>query len=94
MPIPAKGYYSNYDDIEIDISDLDTHEIEAVIHEARKRNLLPNNKDAIEEALSLLRRKDYHGVESVLTSLLPPERSIDEIKKEYEQWRSSRAARP
>lgn len=91
MPkISALGKYSSWDDIEIEVEDLDDTEVQAVIAEARSRGLLAADNEQIEDMLSMLRRRDLVGLESYLESMLPPRRSDVDVIQAYRRWKESR----
>ena len=88
MKIPAKGCYQRYDDIEIDGEELDTFQLEWIVETARKKKLIPEPRTQeiafIEEALSLLWRKDLIGLEKLITrQLLSETRTVEDIRDEY-----------
>ena len=86
--IRAKGWRREYEEIEIDLDELDDFQLEWIVNKAREKKLLPmprtQDQEFIEEALSLLWRKDLIGLEKLITRQLPSEfRSVDDIRQEY-----------
>jgi len=88
MKIKAKGHYHEYDEIEIDVEELDKFQLEWIVKEAQKKKLVPEPRtqeiEFVEEALSLLWQKDLIGLEKLITRLLPSEtRTVEDIRDEY-----------
>lgn len=95
--ISAKGYYQDYDDIEIKVEDLDECQLEWIVNEARKKKLVPqprtHDQEFIEEALSLIWQKDLIGLERLVTRQLPSEVcSVEDIREKYELLMRTRQA--